>query len=450
MGKRDAKKGFIDMLRRKIERRLEEWKKSQEKKPLVVKGCRQCGKTHSVLEFSRKNYENVVYLNFFANPEYASVFAGSLEVDYLVMMLSATVPGARLIPYCTIIVLDEIQECPEARTALKFFKEDGRFDVVATGSLLGVQGYGKSPRSIPVGSETVLEMRPLDFEEFLWANGISEAVVQMLRGYFDRVEAVPEALHRRMHDLLLQYAVVGGMPEVVQRFVDTHRMDEVLALQTDIVKSYKADMVKYAGRSDKARIGDCFESIPKQLAKENKKFQYSLVEKKGTADKFAGSIRWIEDAGITSRCYNLQIPELPLEGNADNSVFKVYMNDMGLFVSMLEPGTQGDILKGSLLGYKGAIFENLAADILTKMGRKLYYYRKDSGLEVDFVVRHKGECTLVEVKAQTGDAKSVKTILKHPEIYHVNRAFKFGNYNVGNTGGIVTMPLYMMMFLDEN
>lgn len=438
------------MLARKIENRLAQWKNSPDKKPLVVKGCRQCGKTHSVLEFGRKNYENVVYLNFYGNPEYVSIFSGSLEVDYLTMMLSATVPGAKLEPHKTVIILDEIQECPEARTALKFFREDGRFDVIATGSLLGVQGYGKSPRSIPVGSETIIDMFPLDFEEFLWANGISPQVIQMLRGYFDRTEPVPDALHNRIKDLLLQYAAVGGMPEVVQHFVNTHRMDEVLSLQTDIVKSYKADMVKYAERADKARIQDCFESIPKQLAKENKKFQYSLIEKKGTADKFSGSLKWIEDAGITSRCYNLQMPELPLEGNADNSVFKVYMNDMGLFASMLEPGTQGDILKGSLLGYKGAIFENLAASFFTKMGRKLYYFRKDSGLEIDFVVRFKGECTLVEVKAESGNAKSVKTILKHPEIYHVTKAFKFGNYNIGCTGNIVTMPLYMMMFMDEN
>ncbi len=292
-------------------------------------------------------------------------------------------------------------------------------------------------------------MYPLDFEEFLWANGINEQVIQLLHGYFERCEAVPEALHNRMRELLLQYTAVGGMPEVVQRFVDTHRMDEVLRLQTDIVKSYKADMVKYAERTDKARIQDCFESIPKQLAKENKKFQYSLIEKKGTADKFSGSLRWIEDAGITSRCYNLQMTELPLEGNADNSVFKVYMSDTGLFTSMLEPGTQGDILRGSLLGYKGAIFENLAADFFTKMGRKLYYFRKDSGLEIDFVIRFKGDCTLVEVKAKTGNAKSVKTILKHPEIYHVSKAFKFENYNIGSTGNVVTMPLYMLMFMGE-
>lgn len=438
------------MLARKIERKLVEWKSSQDKKPLIIKGCRQCGKTHSVLEFAKKNYENVVYLNFFGNPEYISIFSGSLEVDYLVLMLSATVKNAKLIPFKTVIILDEIQECPEARTALKFFKEDGRFDIITTGSLLGVQGYGKSPRSIPVGSETVIDMYPLDFEEFLWANGINEQVIQLLHGYFERCEVVPEALHNRMRELLLQYTAVGGMPEVVQQFVNLHRMDEVLRLQTDIVKSYKADMVKYAERTDKARIQDCFESIPKQLAKENKKFQYSLIEKKGTADKFSGSLRWIEDAGITSRCYNLQMTELPLEGNADNSVFKVYMNDTGLFTSMLESGSQGDILRGSLLGYKGAIFENLAADFFTKMGRKLYYFRKDSGLEIDFVIRFKGDCTLVEVKAETGNAKSVKTILKHPEIYHVTKAFKFGNYNIGCTGNIVTMPLYMLMFMNEN
>ena len=439
------------MLRRKIEQTLMDWKNTPNHKPLIIKGCRQCGKTFSVLEFANKNYEHVVYLNFYANPQYVSVFSGSLEVDHITMLLSALMGRDAIFePGKTILVLDEIQDCPDARTALKFFKLDGRYDVVGTGSLLGVKGYGnKEPKSIPVGYETVIDMTPLDFEEFLWANGISEQIITLLKTHLRDETPVPDALHLRLRDLLLQYTVVGGMPDAVQTFVDTKRMDEVLQIQRDIVRSYEDDMVKYAEKKDKPVIRECFQSIPTQLSKENKKFQYSVVKKGATAAKFAGSLQWIEDAGIISRCYNLSIPELPLAGNAVQDVFKVYMRDMGLFVAMLEDGSQFDILQGNLFGYKGAIFEGLIADIFTKMGRKLYYFHKDSGLEVDFVIRYKGECTLVEVKATSGNTKSTKTILNHPEKYHVREAVKLGDYNVGCSGQILTLPLYMAFLLDD-
>ena len=440
------------MLRRKIEKTLSDWKNTPNHKPLILKGCRQCGKTFSVLDFAKKNYEHVVYLNFFVNPQYASVFSGSLEVDNITMLLSALMGKDAIFEAGkTILILDEIQDCPDARTALKFFKLDGRYDVIGTGSLLGVKGYGdKEPKSIPVGYETVIDMTPLDFEEFLWANGISEQIITLLHTHLQNQTPVPDALHARMRELLLQYTVVGGMPDVVQTFVDSRRMDEVLQLQRDIVRSYEDDMVKYADKKDKAVIKECFQSIPKQLSKENKKFQYSVVKKGATASKFAGSLQWIEDAGIIARCYNLFITELPLDGNADQDTFKVYMRDTGLFVSMLEDGTQFDILQGNLLGYKGAIFEGLVADIFSKMGRKLYYFHKDSGLEVDFVIRYKGACALVEVKANTGNVKSTKTILRHPEKYHVTQAIKLGDYNIGMSEQILTLPLYMAFLLREN
>lgn len=438
------------MLKRKIEQSLLLWKNTPNHKPLIIKGCRQCGKTCSVLDFAEKNYRHVVYLNFFENPEYASVFSASLEVDNIIMLLSALL-GRKAVfePGNTVLVLDEIQDCPEARTALKFFRQDGRFDVIGTGSLLGVKGYGKEPRSIPVGSETVLDMNPLDFEEFLWANGISEAVIDMLQDCLETESPVPEALHNRMRQLFLQYAVVGGMPEAVQTFVDTKLLNSVLQIQRDIVRSYEDDMIKYADRKDKSRIRECFRSIPRQLSKENKKFQYSVVKKGSTSSGYAGSLQWIEDAGIIVRCHNLSITELPLDGNALPDSFKVYMRDCGLFTSMLEDGTQYDILQGNLYRYKGAVYENLIADIFAKMGRRLYYFRKDSGLEVDFVIRWQGECTLVEVKAATGNAKSVKTVLNHPEKYHVGRAVKLGDYNVGRAGQILTLPQYMAFLLRD-
>ncbi len=436
------------MLKRKIEDTLKKWKDTIGHKPLIIKGCRQCGKTFSVRQFAQENYTHEIYLNFYENKSYSAVFSGSLEVDHLTMLLSALLgPEAIFEAGKTVLILDEIQECPEARTALKFFAMDGRYDVIGTGSLLGVKGYGKRPVSIPVGYEQIEEMYPMDYEEFLWANGIEATVIQYLAECLKKEIPVAEALHEKLRQLLLQYAVVGGMPAVVQTFVDTHQMNTVLQLQRGILSDYEDDMVKYADNKDKPFIRECFRSIPRQLSKENKKFQYSVVKKGATSSKFSGSLQWIEDAGIIRRCYNLSLPELPLDGNAIQDIFKVYMVDNGLLISMLEDGTQFDVLQGNLFGYKGAIFENLAADILAKMGRKLYYFHKDSGLEIDFVMRYAGKSTLLEVKASTGNTKSAKTVLNHPEKYHVGGAIKLGDYNVGHSGQILTLPFYMAFLL---
>ena len=436
------------MLKRKIEGILKNWKDTEGHKPLIIKGCRQCGKTFSVRQFAQENYVHEIYLNFYENKSYASIFSGSLEVDHLIMLITALLgPEAIFEAGKTVLILDEIQECPEARTALKFFSMDGRYDVIGTGSLLGVKGYGKRPTSIPVGYEQIEEMYPMDFEEFLWANGIEAPVIQYLTECLKKETPVAEALHEKLRQLLLQYAVVGGMPAVVQTFVDTHQMNTVLRLQRGILSDYEDDMVKYADDKDKPFIRECFQSIPRQLSKENKKFQYSVVKKGATASKFSGSLQWIEDAGIIRRCYNLTLPELPLDGNAIQDIFKVYMVDSGLLIAMLEDGTQFDVLQGNLYGYKGAIFENLAADILAKMGRKLYYFHKDSGLEIDFVMRYAGQSTLLEVKASTGNTKSAKTVLNHPEKYHVGGAIKLGDYNVGRAGQILTLPFYMAFLL---
>lgn len=438
------------MLKRKIEEKLQAWKKQPDHNPLIIKGCRQCGKTYSVLEFAKHNYDNYIYLNFFENPDYALAFSGSLEIDHIIMMLSAMLGSkANFSNGNTVIILDEIQECPNARTALKFFKLDGRFDVIGTGSLLGVKGYRKEPLSVPVGYETVYNMYPLDFEEFLWANNIDQNIINYLQELLATETNVPLALHNKLRQLFLKYVVVGGMPNVVEKFIETKDMSLVLQLQRDIIRAYEDDMIKYADAKDKALIRQCFQSIPKQLSKENKKFQYSLIKKGSTAAKFAGSIQWIEDAGIITRCYNLSNTELPLYGNAIEDIFKIYMQDTGLFISMLEEGTQFDILQGNLFGYKGAIFENVIADIFSKMGRKLYYFHKDSGLEIDFVMRYKGKCTLVEVKATNGNTKSTRTVLNNTDKYHVDLAIKLGDYNIGRTDKILTLPSYMAFLLKE-
>lgn len=440
------------MLQRKIERTLIKWKNTPNHKPLIIKGCRQCGKTFSVNAFAKEYYTHVVYLNFFEHPDYKLAFEGSKQIDSIVMNLTALLPNSRFVSGQTCIILDEIQECSAARTALKFFKIDGRYDVIATGSLLGVCGYKGDEtdyNSIPVGYEQHIEMFPLDFEEFLWANGINQEIIELLTKSLQERTPIPPAIHQRMRQLILEYTIVGGMPEVVNRFIATHNMSDVLEEQNSIITGYKEDMVKYAANEDKVRLRAAFDSIPRQLSKENKKFQFSVIKKGARAKEYITGIQWLEDAGIIIRCRNLSITELPLEGNAIEDSFKVYMRDTGLFVSMLEDGTQFDILQGRLYGYKGAIFENLIADIFIKMGRKLYYYRKDSGLEIDFVIRYHSECVLVEVKASTGNTKSTKTILQHPDKYHVYQAIKLGDYNIGEKDGILTLPVYMAFLLKE-
>lgn len=438
------------MLKRKIEKTLLNWLNTENRNPLILKGCRQCGKTFSVLRFAQQHYKHVVYLNFFENPDYETIFEGSLKVDDVVLMMSAFVgANVRFIPHETVIVLDEIQECPRARAALKFFKLDGRFDVLATGSLLGISGYRSEDYSVPVGYETIIDMFPLDFEEFLWANGIEDSLIALLKQCLEEERPVPEALHQRMRDLLLQYVVVGGMPHIVDQFIKEKNVAFVREEQKLLIRSFEDDMVKYAQGADKSRIRECFESIPKQLARDNKKFQFSLIKKTARSNQYVGSLQWLEDTGLICRCYNLTLPELPLEGNACHEKFKVYMADTGLFVGMLEDGTERDILQGDLFGYKGAIFENLVADFFIKMKRPLYYFQKDTGLEVDFVMRYKGEAVLLEVKATSGNTKSTRTILKHPEKYHVHSAIKLGDYNVGRREQLLTLPLYMGFLLTE-
>ena len=451
------------MLKRKIEDTLTQWKNASGHKPLVIMGIRQCGKTFIVQHFATTHYKTVVYINFIKQPERINAFVGSKDVNAILLNLSAQIQGVTFTPGDTCFIFDEIQECPEARTSLKFFKEDGRFDVIATGSLLGVQGYGdekkkqlrkqmeqKEPgiNSVPVGSEDIIEMYPLDFEEFLWANGLSESVIETLRKCYREEKTIPAGIHIAMKQFLNLYVTIGGLPEPINAFLKTNNMNEVSKAYKSILKEYRDDMVKYAPDRDKPHIRECFNSTPKQLAKDNKKFQYNKVKPGGRSDTYLGSLQWLEDAGIICRCYNTNITGLPMEGNAKDNVFKVYTADIGLLIEMLGPGVRADILQGNLGGFKGAIFENLMADTLHKKEQNLYYFQKDSGLELDFLVRMKGECVPLEVKAKTAQAKSVKTVLSHPEKYKVKHVIKFGDFNIGRDDRLLTLPNYMQFLLD--
>lgn len=444
------------MFRRKILGEFEKWKNADgKKKALVVKGLRQVGKTWAVREFARDNYENVLYINFKEHDGARKVFDADLNVDRIILDLSAVFPGTRFEAGKTVLIFDEVQECSNARASIKPFCEDGRYDVIATGSLLGIKGYNKKKgKGVPTGFERIVYMKPMDFEEFLWAKGIGEDVIQYLRDCFESKTPVREASHKAMLRYFKEYICVGGLPYVVDRFVSTNDMNVVWQEQHDILEEYKDDFGKHLDENEDeeidlallGRINRVFESIPAQLAKENKKFSFALLEKKGRSEKYLPAIQWLCDFGIISLCHNLSSISDPLEGCKTDNVFKIYMQDSGLFVAMLDRDSAAKILSGDLGFYKGAIFENIIADCFSKQDRKLYYFHKDSGLEIDFVSKIRGEIALVEVKATSGNTKSASTVLKN-EQYDVNVCYKLAGNNVGVSGNKITIPYYMAMFL---
>lgn len=445
------------MFKRKILKEFENWKVSGgKKKALVVKGMRQIGKTSSVLEFARVNYENVVYINFKENDNAKQIFDGDLNVNRMTIDLSALFPNAHFVENKTVIIFDEIQECANARASIKPFMEDGRYDVICTGSLLGIKGYNrKKGKGVPTGFERIIYMKPMDFEEFLWAKGIGENVLAYLKDCFEKKEPVSEATHNAMLRYFKEYLCVGGLPYIVSRFVETNDMNVVWQEQQDILEEYKDDFGKHLDENENeeidrtllGRINRVFDSIPAQLAKENNKFVYSQLEKKGRSENYQTAIQWLYDCGIINICYNLTNIAEPLDGYKIENTFKIYVQDSGLFVAMLERGSAAKILSGDMGFYKGAIYENIIADCFSKQGRKLFYFRKDSGLEIDFVESIRGELAIIEVKATSGRAKSAKTVLNNDN-YAAKVCYKLSENNIGIADKMVTLPYYMAMFLE--
>jgi len=448
------------MLKRKILDEMIAWKGSpgSKGKAMVIKGLRQIGKTFIVMQYASMMYENVVYLDFKERPQLREVFGGALDVDRLVMNISAIIPGTRFVPGKTILVFDEVQECSRARMSIKQFMADGRYDVICTGSLLGLKGYNrKAGAGIPVGSEHTIVMKPMDFEEFLWAKGVPDDVIAHIRHCFTEEKPVDGPIHEAMIRYFREYICVGGLPHVVETFLSTGDMNAVRAEQLDLISDFRDDFGKHLDERESevtdavllARINRVFDSITSQLAKENKKFQYSMLEKGGRASAYQEAIQWLIDYGLLVQCDNLSLLQLPLEGNRDEGVFKLYFQDSGLTVAMLEPGSAADILFGDLGIYKGAIYEDIVADAFSKAGRSLYYYRRDSGMEIDFIIRFGGEIALVEVKSKSGKTKAADYVLSNSEIYGVNRCFKIGENNVGRMGPKLSIPHYMAFLLGE-
>lgn len=407
---------------------------------MLLRGVRQCGKTYIVREFGKREYKNVIEINFIERPDMQAVFSGNLDVDSMVQQIKLSMPGCQFIPGETLLFLDEIQDAPNARTSLKFWTQDGRFDCIASGSLLGID-Y-KNEVSIPVGYEQQLIMRTLDFEEFLWALGVEVNLKEMLAPYVDGAKRVPEAMHNSLNKYLQEYMVVGGLPEVVDTYIATKDFYQVHLLQEKILRDYQDDIAKYALNQDKIKAKQCFLSIPRQLSKENHKFQYSVVEKKATARKFTSSLDWLHNAGLIDFAYNVNSPWFPLKAYVKEDQFRVYICDIGLLVAMYGYQLKIALLSDALEGpAKGGIYESLVADILAKRGEELYYYKKeDSTLEIEFILERDCKLVPVEVKARKGSTRSLNELLK---MDNIERGYKLTAQNTGIVEKKITLPLYM-------
>ena len=432
-------------LKRKIDSFLQNWKNDENHLPLIVKGARQIGKTESINEFSKK-YKNVVYINFALEPIYKMVVNDGYDVDKVVKNISAIDSKWQMVPNETLIIFDEIQDFPDITTTLKSFAIDKRYDVICSGSLLGIN-Y-KKIHSISLGYKSEYEMYSMDFEEFLWALGISESIIDDMFRHITNLIPFSKIEMSKYMDLFTDYVIVGGMPNVVKNYVLNKNFQGISELQKDIVDGYKDDARKYIEGLDQTKIINTFNSIPVQLATDNKKFQYSKISINARAREYLGVIEWLNDVGIINICYQMNFPELPIKGNIDSSKFKVYMADTGLLVSLLDEESQIDLKVNKNLGvYKGAIFENVVAEALKKSNTELVYYKRgDSTLEIDFFVRTQNELMPIEVKSGNNKSKSLNEVITNPKYNNIKRGIKLAYANVGYENNIFTIP-YFCSFL---
>jgi len=434
-------------LKRKIDAYLIEWKNDAQKKPLIVKGCRQIGKTESILHFAHDHYESVIEINFVRDEKYKKIIADGYDVDSIIKNISRIDPSKKFIPQKTLIFFDEITEFPEIATSLKFFRIDGRFDVICSGSMLGVN-Y-KRIESNSVGNKTDYTMYSMDFEEFLWAKGYGEDTVFDMLSHMKDMRPFNELEMDIYHSLFLDFSILGGMPAVVKDYIEKGTFEGSLDTQRQLIDDYKEDIRKYAEGLDQTRVINVFNSIAPQLAKENKKFQIVKVASGARFRDYRGCAEWLSDAGIVNVCYCLNFPELPLNGNADTDKFKLYFADTGLLVSLLDEEAGEDLRANRNLGvYKGALYENMMGEALTKSGYHLYYYkREDSTLEEDFFIRSAEHLIPVEVKAKSGKAKSLRTLIDSDKYPDIEYGFKFSYNNIGYSDKIFTFPYFCAFLL---
>jgi hypothetical protein len=436
-------------LKRKIDTFLSDWKRKADRKPLIIKGPRQIGKTESVRKFGTENYEQVVEINFVEEPKYNMITADGYKAADIIKNISRIDPSKKFIDGKTLIFFDELQEFPEISTALKFFYLDGRFDVICSGSMLGIN-YNRI-ESNSVGYKTDYAMYSLDFEEFLWANGYDDAFVNDLLTHMKNLTPFNELELSVCNNLFLDFCILGGMPAVIREYITLGTFEGSLSTQRQLLADYEEDVRKYAVGMDQTRILNVFHQIPIQLAKDNKKFQISKVASGARFKDYRGCIEWLADAGIVNICYCMNYPELPLKGNFDETKYKIYFADSGLLVAMLDEESQDDLRANKNLGvYKGALYENVVGEALAKSGYGLYYYKKeDSTLEEDFFVRTTDALIPVEVKATNGRAKSLRTLISSDKYEDIKYGIKFTGGNIGYNDNIYTFPYFCAFLLKK-
>lgn len=433
-------------VKRKILNDLMKWKENLHKKPLIIKGARQVGKTYIIREFAQEAYEDLVEINFERDLEFIDLFKKTHNPKDILQYLEVAFMDKNF-DRNTLFFMDEIQACSDALTSLKFLAESFPCDIICSGSMLGVAIANST--SFPVGYIETWQMYPLSFMEFIEALGMKENVIQSLSDCLLNNLPVMEALHNKMNDLFKEYMVIGGMPEVVNKYIETKSFKETLLVQRRIVSDYLNDMVKYADGSERIKVRECYQSIPLQLAKENKKFQYKLVKSGGNARYFDASLNWLKDSGLVNLTYRLKTIDKPLEIHKESAVFKVYMADTGLLVSQFDESVIKELLNGNLGVFKGALYENIAAQILGMHERELYYFEPNTSSEIDFIIYYKGEICPLEIKA--GRNTVSKSFTNFVDKYNSPYAFRLSQKNIGtNKENVSYVPLYMLeMLLDQ-
>ena len=435
------------LLKRKIDSFLMEWKNNPERKPLIVKGARQIGKTRSIEWFAGNNYRNVVQINFVEQPKYKNIFADGFEVDGILRNISLLNPDFSFTAGDTLFFFDELQACPNCATALKFFKLDGRYDVICSGSLMGIN-Y-KEIESNSVGYKEDYEMQSMDFEEFLWAKGYSDDFVDGLYAHMRELRPFSQLEADVLFGLFRDYVTVGGMPEVVNTYIKNKNFSGTLALQRQLLLDYEEDITKYVEGLDKAKVKAIYNHISAFLAKENKRFQITKIARNARNRDYIGCVEWLADAGIINLCHCLSYPELPLKGNYDPKLYKIYFKDTGLLIASLDEEAQEDLRVNKNLGtYKGAIYENIVGDMLSKQGYNLFYYHSDKpSVEMDFFLRDADSLIPVEVKATDGATASLNQLLKNGKYPDIRYGIKLGYKNVGFNGKFYTFPYFLTFLL---
>lgn len=435
------------LLKRKVDAYLMTWKNNPDRKPLIIKGARQIGKTCSIEWFTTRNYKNVIRINFIEQKKYRDIFNDGFEVDVILKNISLLNPGFKFEPGETVFFFDELQACPNCATSLKFFKLDGRFDVICSGSLMGIN-Y-KEIESNSVGYKEDYEMYSMDFEEFLWAKGYNEDFIEEL--FFHMVEVKPLAALQMdiLFGLFRDYVTIGGMPEVVNTYIKNRNFSGTLGIQQQLLRDYEEDITKYVEGLDKAKVKAVYNHISTFLAKEKKRFQITRIAKNARNRDYVGCVEWLADAGVINICYCLDQPELPLKGNYDPKLYKIYFKDTGLLIASLDEEAQEDLRANKNLGtYKGAIYENIVGDMLVKQGYQLFYYNSDKpALEMDFFVRDADSLIPVEVKANDGATASLNNLLKEDRYPDIKYGIKLGYKNIGFNGKFYTFPYFLTCLL---